>query len=80
MAVRLLPAQVQLSQDGQAHEEPVAEAVVVDELKHVLHRQVDQRHDTLRTTQDQERRQRLKRFVFLCRFTTQEMKQLFRSR
>ena len=50
MAVRLLPAQVQLSQDGQAHEEPVAEAVVVDEPEDVLHAQVDQRHHPLGET------------------------------
>ena len=44
---RLLPAEVDLAGDGQTHEEPVAKAIVVDELKDVLHRQVDQRHDTL---------------------------------
>lgn len=41
-SVRLLPAEVDLSCDGQPHEEPVAEAVVVDELKDVFHCQVDQ--------------------------------------
>lgn len=46
-SVRLLPAEVDLAGDGQPHEEPVTEAVVVDELEDVLHCQVDQRHDTL---------------------------------
>ena len=45
--VRLLPAQVELTQDGEAHEEPVAEAVVVDQLEDVLHTQVHQCHRTL---------------------------------
>lgn len=46
-SVRLFPAQVDLPSDGQTHEEPVAEAVVVDELEDILHGEVDQRHDTL---------------------------------
>lgn len=46
-SVRLLPAKVDLSSDGQTHEEPVAEAVVVDELEDILHCQVDQWHGTL---------------------------------
>ena len=46
-SVWLLEAQVDLTCDGQPHEEPVAEAVVVDELEDVLHCQVDQGHDTL---------------------------------
>lgn len=46
-SVWLFPAQVQLSQDRQAHKEPVAEAVVVDQFKDVLNTQVDQRHGTL---------------------------------
>lgn len=46
-SVGLFPAQVDLPGDGQAHEEPVAKAVVVDELEDVLHCEIDQRHDTL---------------------------------
>lgn len=46
-SVRLFPAQVDLPSDGQTHEKPVAEAVVVDELEDILHSEVDQRHDTL---------------------------------
>lgn len=46
-SVGLLPAQIQLPQDGQAHKEPVAEAVVVDQLEDVFHAEVDQRHDAL---------------------------------
>lgn len=45
--VRLLPAQIKLTHDREPHEEPVAEAVVVNELEDVLHTQVDQRHETL---------------------------------
>ena len=45
--IRLLPAQIKLTDDREPHEEPVAEAVVVNELKDVLHTQVDQCHDTL---------------------------------
>lgn len=41
-SVRLLPAKVDLSSDGQTHEEPVAEAVVVDELEDIFHSEVDQ--------------------------------------
>lgn len=40
--MRLLPAKVDLTSDRQPHEEPVAEAVVVDELEDVIHREVDQ--------------------------------------
>lgn len=47
MAVWLLPAEVDLACDGQTHEEPVTEAVVVNQLEDVLDRQVDQRHDAL---------------------------------
>lgn len=45
--IRLLPAQIKLTDDREPHEEPVAEAVVVNELKDVLHTQVDQCHDTI---------------------------------
>lgn len=45
--VGLFPAEVNLPGDRQTHEEPVAEAVIVDELENILHRQVDQGHDTL---------------------------------
>ncbi len=55
-SVRFFPAEVNLSSDGQTHEEPVAEAVVVDELEDVLHCQVDQGHDTLHSGQSIERR------------------------
>ena len=37
-------AQVYLAADGQADEQPVVEAEVVDELEDVTHTQVDQRH------------------------------------
>lgn len=47
--IRLLPAQVKLTHNGEPHKEPVAEAIVVNELEDVLHTQVDQCHDTLRT-------------------------------
>lgn len=47
VSVRLFPAEVDLPGDGQTHEEPVAETVVVDELEDVFHCQVDQWHDTL---------------------------------
>lgn len=46
-SVWLFPAQVQLTQDGQTNKEPVAEAVVVDEPKDVLHTQIHQSHGTL---------------------------------
>lgn len=46
-SVGLFPAEVDLAGDGQTHKEPVAKAVVVDELEDVFHCQVDQRHDTL---------------------------------
>lgn len=45
----LSPAEVDLSSDGQTDKEPVAEAVVVDELEDVFYSQVDKRHQTLRT-------------------------------
>lgn len=45
--IRLLPAQIKLTHNREPHKEPVAEAVVVNELEDVLHAQVDQRHDTL---------------------------------
>lgn len=45
--VGLLPAQIKLTHNREPHEEPVAEAVVVNELKDVLHTQIDQRHETL---------------------------------
>lgn len=41
-SVRLLPAEVDLACNGQSHEEPVAKAVVVDELENILYCQVDQ--------------------------------------
>lgn len=41
-SVGLFPAEVDLPGDGQTHEEPVAKAVVVDELEDILHCQVDQ--------------------------------------
>lgn len=41
-SVGLFPAQVDLPDDGQAHEEPVAKAVVVDELEDILHREIDE--------------------------------------
>lgn len=41
-SVRLLPAKIDLASDGQTHKEPVAEAVVVDELKNIFHSEVDQ--------------------------------------
>lgn len=41
-SVRLLQTKVDLPGDRQTHEEPVAEAVVVDELENVLNGQVDQ--------------------------------------
>ena len=47
LSVRLLPAQVQLPQNGQADEEPVAEAVVVDQPEDVFNTQVYQSHDAL---------------------------------
>lgn len=45
--IRLLPAQIKLTHDGEPHKEPVAEAVVVNELEDVFHTQIDQCHDTL---------------------------------
>lgn len=47
LSVRLLPAQIQLSQNGQTHKEPVAEAVVVDKPEDIFHTQVYQGHDAL---------------------------------
>lgn len=41
-SVRLLPAKVDLPSDRQAHEEPIAETVVVDELEDIFNHQVDQ--------------------------------------
>ncbi len=46
-SVGLFPAEVDLPGNGQTHEEPVAKAVVVDELEDILHCQVDQWHDAL---------------------------------
>lgn len=45
--IRLLPAQIKLTHNREPHKEPVAEAVVVNELEDVLYTQVDQCHDTL---------------------------------
>lgn len=45
--IRLLPAQVKLTHNGEPHKEPVAEAIIVNELEDVLHTQVDQCHDTI---------------------------------
>lgn len=45
--VRLFPAKVELSNNRQAHEEPVAEAEVVDEQEDVLHHEVDKCHGAL---------------------------------
>ena len=49
----MFPAQVKLAQNGQAHKEPVAEAVVVNESENVLHTQVDQGHGTLHSSNTQ---------------------------
>lgn len=54
-SVRLFPAQVDLPSNGQTHEKPVAEAVVVDELEDILHSEVDQRHDTLDREKEERR-------------------------
>lgn len=45
--VGFLPAQVKLTHNRKPHKEPVAEAVVVNELEDVLHTQVDQCQDTI---------------------------------
>ena len=52
-SVRLFPAQIKLAQNGQAHKEPVAEAVVVNESENILHTQVDQGHGTLHSNNTQ---------------------------
>lgn len=43
----LPPAKVELSSNRQAHEEPVAEAEVVDEQENILHSEVDKCHGAL---------------------------------
>lgn len=43
----LLIAKVELSNNREAHEEPVAEAEVVDEQENILHNEVDERHSAL---------------------------------
>lgn len=43
----MFPSQVQLSQNRQTHKEPVAEAVVVDQFKDILHTQIHKSHGTL---------------------------------
>lgn len=45
--VRVLPTQIKLTHNRKSHKEPVAEAVVVNELEDVLHTQVDQCQDTI---------------------------------
>lgn len=47
LSIRLLPAQIQLPQNGQTNKEPVAEAIVVDQSEDILYTQVYQRHDAL---------------------------------
>lgn len=47
LSIRLLPAQIQLPQNGQTNKEPVAEAIVVDQPEDVLYTQVYQGHDAL---------------------------------
>ena len=49
LSVRLLPAQIQLPQNGETDKEPVAEAVVVDQSEDVFYAQVNQGHDALQT-------------------------------
>lgn len=49
VSVRLCDAQVNESGHRQAHIQPVTEAEVVDELKHILHAQEDQTHHALQT-------------------------------
>lgn len=45
--VRLFPTKVELSDNRQAHKEPVAEAEVVDEQENVLHNEVDKCHGAI---------------------------------
>ncbi len=49
VSVRLSDSQVNESGHRQTHIQPVTEAEVVDELKHILHTQEDQTHDALQT-------------------------------
>lgn len=49
VSVGLSEAQVNESGHGQTHIQPVTEAEVVDELKHILHTQEDQTHNALQT-------------------------------
>lgn len=49
VSVRLSDSKVNESGHRQTHIQPVTEAEVVDELKHILHTQEDQTHDALQT-------------------------------
>lgn len=49
VSVRLSDSQVNESGHRQTHIQPVTEAKVVDELKHILHTQEDQTHHALQT-------------------------------
>lgn len=49
VSVRLSDAQVNESSHRQTHIQPVTEAKVVDELKHILHTQEDQTHHALQS-------------------------------
>lgn len=43
-----LDAKIDEADDGQADEEPVVEAEIVDQAKDVRHGEIQQRHDALR--------------------------------